>query len=1224
MHRLPSPLRALLVLAPFLLVPRASAQAAGSPFEARLRTLEAEVVAEGRSPSAYVPLLELWRAYGDVPPASSLAALERLAGERRLSAPLRAYAAQLRARALLRTGDLAASRRAIEELGYVRTFRVVGPFDNEGERGFATEYDPERLRMAPVDLDARFEGTERPVGWRTYPDVGHFGYVSFDAVHRPDVHACSYAETFVRSERAQPLSLWLGAGGAVAAWWNGTEVLRDDHYRQPDPDRHVAMVGAHAGLNRLLVKVCVEESTWGFYARFGDATGAPARGLTYSLEGSADAVRPGHGVPRLPAAPAAPLAALEAAAAGEAPSAQALEDLARFLTLTGADDPDEHRAAELAERAATTEPSAFRWTLAASYATSRGDASVAVDRAAVLAPDEPAVLLARARLALTGPSPDTALALLDRIPSSAVESLEAAVLRAELLSTMGLPETARSVVDAAAARAPGTSRWAALRARMAEEVGDRDAAIARFTEALAIRFDDASSRNALIGDAITRGDVGAALTGIEQLLALGDDHTRFFLRAAELYDALDRADEEMGAFRHATDLAPEDADVRVAYGRALLRRGETGLATEALREALDLRPTDVATRELIEGLEPAERRDEAWAVPAEELLARLAPESGYPVRFLEQLTVNTVFESGLGSNFRQVAVQIVNDEGARDWRTYSIVYDPDVQRVTVRAARVYRDGRILEANDSFEQQLGEPWSRIYYDTRALVVVFPDLSPGDVVEVQYRIDDVAERNQFDDYYGDLTYLATDAPIARVDYVLSRPASRTFYFNEPSLSSLVHDTRDEEGVRIDHFHAEDVGPLTNEPDVPGLTEIAPYLHVSTYRTWEDVGRWWWGLVHDQLYADESLRRTVHGLVDGVTDVRERVRRIYRWVIENTRYVGLEFGIHGFLPYRVPQIVQRGFGDCKDKASLIYTMLREAGIDARLVLLRTRHNGAISDLPASLAVFDHAIAYVPELDLFLDGTAEFSGIEDFPAMDQGVTALLVGPDAAGNVTAELRRTPVLPPERNHHERTLTIDLVTDGSARLEASELIRGPTAPWFRSQFQAEGTREDRLESWFRSLVPGVDVSRFAFEHLDDFDAPVTFTFEGSAPQLAVRDAEGLRIAPSVLTDLTRSIARLEARENTLDLGTPESYLEDRTLRLPAGMRVLDLPAGGEARSAFGHVLVRVTAEGREVRAHTELTIAVDTVSAADYPAFRAWVTQADALLRQRIVLAGGAR
>lgn len=1192
---------------------------AQNPYEAYQRELEAEVVREGRSASAYVPLLELWRTFGEVPPATTIAALERLSRERRLSAPLRAYAGQLLARARLRVGDLPASARATDELGYIRAFRVVGPFDNEGERGFSAVYDPERLRMEPVDMDARFEGRERPVGWRVYPEVGHFGYVSFDAVHRPDVHACSYAETFVTSERAQPLSLWVGAGGAIAAWWNGTEVLRDDHYRQPDPDRHVAMVGAHAGLNRLLIKVCVEESTWGFYARLGDPTGAPARGLTFATEGDASDVHAGHGVARLPAAPAAPLAALEAAAAGEAPSAQALEDLSRFLVMTGADDPDEDRAPELAERAATAGPNAYRWVLAAGYAASRGEASTALDRAAALAPNDAGVLLARARLAMTGPSPDAALPILDRVPPSSIESMEAAVLRSEILVALGLPETARSVIDAAASRAPGSSRWAGLRGRAAEEAGARDEAIARFREALTIRYDEQSSREALIGDAILRGETDLALSGIEAYLRLGSDHTRFYVRAAELYDALARPDEAMGAYRTAMDLAPDDADVRVAYGRALLRAGQPDVATEVLREALALRPTDVSTRELLEGMEPAERRDESFAVSAEELLSRVREESGYPVRFLEQLTVNTVFPSGLGSSYRQVAAQIVTEDGARSWRTYSIVYDPDVQRVTVRAARVYRNGRVLEANDSFEQQLGEPWYRIYYDTRAMVLVFPDLEPGDVVEVRYRIDDVAERNQFDDYYGDLQFLAADAPIARFDYVLITPTTRSFYFNEPHLASLVHDTSEADGTRTDHFHAADVPAIVTEPDSPGMTEVAPYLHVSTYRSWEEVGRWWWGLAHDQLYADESLRRTVHDLVDGVTDLRERVRRIYHWVIVNTRYVGLEFGIHGFLPYRVPQIVQRGFGDCKDKASLIYTMLREAGIDARMVLLRTRRNGAITDLPASLSVFDHAIAYVPELDLYLDGTAEFSGIEDFPDMDQGVTVLVVGPDSA-----ELRRTPVLPPERNHHARELTITLDADGGGRIAASETIRGSGAPWFRSTFQPEGTREARLESWFRAVVPATDVTETHFSHLDDFDVPVTFTFEATAPQLAQRDADGLRIPASVLGDLTRSIARMDSRDMVLDLGATESYVEDRTVRLPAGFTVADLPDGGEARSEFGSVVVRAEGTGREVRAHTELTIAVDTVAPADYERFRAWVTAADALLRQRIVISGGAR
>ncbi len=658
--------------------------------------------------------------------------------------------------------------------------------------------------------------------------------------------------------------------------------------------------------------------------------------------------------------------------------------------------------------------------------------------------------------------------------------MDAAVLRADLIEGLGLPYTSRAIIEAAYAHAPGAPRWLGLRVHAAEATGARDRSMAYAAEALRARFDDQSTRELLVQDAILRGDVDHATPLIEDYVALGNDHAGHLLHVADWYEALGREDAAMGQYRAAMELAPEDAAVRVAYAHALLRSGQESLAVDALRSALALRPQDAETRELLESIQPEERIDEAFAVSEEELLSRVREESGYASRILEELTVNTVYENGLGSSFHQIAAQLVTDQGAREWRTYPIQFDPDVQRVTVRVARVYRDGRRLEAGDSFEQQLGEPEYRIYYDTRAFVIVFPDLEPGDVVEVRYRIDDVAERNLFDDYYGALHYLGGERPIARLDYVLMTPASRRFYFNEPRLASLAHETRTEDGVRTDHFHATDLPALRPEDGMPGRTEVLPYLHVSTFESWNDVGRWWWGLVHDQLYADEHLRTVVHQLVDGVTDVRERVRRIYRWVIDNTRYVGLEFGIHGFLPYRVPQIVQRGFGDCKDKASLIYTMLTEAGIDARLVLLRTRRNGAITDLPASLAIFDHAIAYVPELDLYLDGTAEFSGTTDFPTMDQGVTVLVVGPDGA-----ELRQSPRHPPEHDRRTRMLTVDLAPDGSARIEGRETVLGSEAPSFRSTYQTEGTRHERFERQLRSIFPGIEVSREQFEHLADF-------------------------------------------------------------------------------------------------------------------------------------------
>ena len=199
------------------------------------------------------------------------------------------------------------------------------------------------------------------------------------------------------------------------------------------------------------------------------------------------------------------------------------------------------------------------------------------------------------------------------------------------------------------------------------------------------------------------------------------------------------------------------------------------------------------------------------------------------------------------------------------------------------------------------------------------------------------------------------------------------------------------------------------------MPGWSEVARFVHVSTYATWDDVARFYWGLVREQLRPTRGgaahrrpasrrrrsrpraaartpgaaqraprrsrlARRTPAGGWDPATK-RLLVAAVYGFVVSQTRYVGLEFGIHGYKPYRVDDVLRRRFGDCKDKASLMHALLEALGIDSRLVLLRMRRLGRIPGAPASLAVFNHAILWVPELDLFLDGTASWTGSRELP---------------------------------------------------------------------------------------------------------------------------------------------------------------------------------------------------------------------------------------------------
>ncbi|MFI5307668.1 MAG: hypothetical protein ACHQ53_09970, partial [Polyangiales bacterium] len=427
----------------------AASAAAENPLDADNQKLAEKVAQLGSKPEAALPLFTLFDRWDETTPQKTLALLDQLAGDKRVAPSLRVLIETLRAEAKARLGDLDALGERFDQLGYVGRWRVIGPFDNEGKSGFDKETPPEQKRMEAPDLQASYPGRERPVGWRQHPDIVRRGYVSFGAIMRPRENVCALAETFVYSERARPLLLLLGSGGASKVYWNGREVLRDEAYRMPSSDRSSVMVAARKGSNRVLVKVCVANGAFGFALRLGEADGSPAKALRVETT-SKDALEiTERSSPHLPKAPLAPLAALEQAAKRAPDNAGTLADLARFLRATGGDDPAERRAKQLAAHAAELAPTLENLRLASELAEERSEVMRFAQRAKELFPNEPGALLLEAKVLANGPRPEDALPLLARVPETDLDWATAQVVRAQVLRELDLPAMARSAIEQA-------------------------------------------------------------------------------------------------------------------------------------------------------------------------------------------------------------------------------------------------------------------------------------------------------------------------------------------------------------------------------------------------------------------------------------------------------------------------------------------------------------------------------------------------------------------------------------------------------------------------------------------------------------------------------------------------------------------------------------------------------------------------------------------------------
>src|SRR2546430_16062917 len=171
--------------------------------------------------------------------------------------------------------------------------------------------------------------------------------------------------------------------------------------------------------------------------------------------------------------------------------------------------------------------------------------------------------------------------------------------------------------------------------------------------------------------------------------------------------------------------------------------------------------------------------------------------------------------------------------------------------------------------------------------------------------------------------------------------------------------------------------------------------------------------------------------------------------------------------------------------------------------------RRLGGIDASPASLAVFNHAILYVPAHDLFLDGTAEFHGSGELPGDDRGAEVLVVEP-AGGS---KFYRTPDATPSDNLDEPRISAKLLPDGSAAMQVTGSARGAWTAELRRTFESADERQARAqEQLARAAFPNVKVTAGAVSDPPDIEKALETRITATATGVAHAEGAGVPIRP----------------------------------------------------------------------------------------------------------------
>lgn len=1198
-----------------------TALAGPTRYEERLSQIWSRFSKSPGSLEAETHLLEMFDLWDTLPPQKILDLLAQAAANPSASHRAKERAKFLLAEGQMRLGEVEAAEKIISQMGFLENWVVAGPFDNEGGTGLGHPYPPEVFGAGFYDTEQPMPGKEIDVRFQqAAKQLSHLGFLHLDPLFSPSNNVCAYAIKTIESAKGGTAILRVGTGGAVQAFWNGHQAISDRGYRRPDPDRFAAEVPIRKGANRLVIKVCGEApDTLGIYARLTDARFRPWRTIEIPDQLAALTTTVSKGTPSRPRPQTLETLLKKASKQKNQTENEKTADTsyaaAKYMVLTQSLDSSSHLARNLARSACKIRKDESSCLLFAKLAIDPNEKRDAISRIEKDSSMSVSILLARAELEQSGFDSQLALSLLSEAQKLSPADPVVLSQKALLLGNSGLPHLGASVARELLRIHPNLPISISTGLELASQQGNQSGELELRTKSLDHDYSNRQNHEALALWALAQKDENAFQNHLEALEQIGSfDKDTYYIKA-RLERASGNSKAAIQTLETLSRLAPLDANVFKELGLLLMQSNDSKQGLTHLKHAYSLKPQDASLAEYLTLIAPQKKFETDYEIAPETFLAssKQKPTGEQNVNLVDQ-TVVRVFRSGLSSRFVQKVILLNSKVAARENREQWIQFSETNQRVKILAARVFRkDGTIEAAVGRTTVPVSEPWYRLYYDVEAELIEYPPLFPGDIVELKYIVEDVGNRNIFGDYFGDFVYIQSEEPTLFWRYVLIRPQEKNFYFNKLP-SDLVQVSQKETGALVHHiFEAHDIEGIRREVDMPGMSSIAPYLHLSTYQTWDDLGTWYRGLIRHQIVPDQRIVETVQKLIDEQMSPLEKVRRLYEWVITSTRYVGLEFGIHGFKPYRAPVVVARGFGDCKDKAALLVSMLGEAGIEAEFILIRTRDLGLLDPFPPSLAVFNHAIVHVPSLNLWLDGTAEQHGRDELPFGDQDADALRLG-----NSKSIFVRTPVLPPSKNATNRLQRITVENSGDALIESSASIKGVEAVRLRRDFETVQTRRDRFEAALQAVHPGAELLDLEIPSLA-LSRPVSYHYRARIPGYAKSSPKTLEIPISVLKTLVSKYTRSSSRKFDLIIGPPRRDRREVEISLPSDYDILFLPKGTKITTRFGEFEFNIQSTGSSIKMSHILELKTHRIAKEDYKSFLDFCRQIDEILEARIRL-----
>jgi tetratricopeptide (TPR) repeat protein len=589
---------------------------------------------------------------------------------------------------------------------------------------------------------------------------------------------------------------------------------------------------------------------------------------------------------------------------------------------------------------------------------------------------------------------------------------------------------------------------------------------------------------------------------------------------------------------------------------------------------------------------------------------------------IEKLRTSFRFENdGTGRREIYARIKVQSEAGVEQWGTLVWGYNSANERVEVPYVRVLKaDGSAVTAAPDAIQDLSigvEKEAPVYTDYRQKHITVPGLRPGE--ELEYDFVTITQtalapgqfwmEYDFDDSGTVLDeQLLLDVPKDRTIKLKTKPGDdpkiaeangRRVYTWTSSHAEPDDDDKDKDKEK-DKEKDKKKEKAKKEPEPPAV-------QMTTFDSWEQLGRWYAGLEKDRRQPTPEIRAKAAALTAGKTTDLDKIEALYDYVAPNFRYISLSFGVGRFQPHFAGDVLHNEYGDCKDKHTLLSSLLEASGYHASSVLINSARK-IDPDVP-SPSQFDHVFTMVPlgKEEIFMDSTTEVAPFRLLSPVLRKKQALIIPPaDGPQNVAPHLEETPADPPMLNRQFSEIDGKVTDLGKLEAHVQYEMRGDTELYMRMLFRH--VPRNKWTEWVKGLsaysgLPGevsdLNVSDPAATHEPfkvDYKIEVASFFDWSKKK----------------ADLTLPLSQISMEQandpddtDPVKIGSPVEYVYKLRIEFPAKYSER-APLPFSMKRDYAHYEASYKVDGTVFTAERTLTTSVNELPAArnsDYGAFR---------------------